>query len=668
MIKKDILKNKIQNIFEICDKYQVSLSHDKVYSKLIEELEPLSIRDTDGYKESIVYLLENWEDFLENKPWRKSMCSSLLGFDIKGGIEDIFDNVEDKEAFVKSFLIFKTNSQFKYINERFEVIKDFFLYCLKDNFLNKNLLDDSELNKILDSDKNDLEKRVAELNNIIEKIDSYIGVSVAEKKNFGEVFTPMALVNEMLDTLPSDVWTNPDLKWLDSCVGIGNFPVVIVQRLMKGLKNWEKDEEKRYKHILENMIYVCDISTKNLFIYLNLFDREHKYNMNYHFGSFLEKGFDDKMKEWGVNKFDIVVGNPPYHEQVGPTKTQQIWGKMTCKMFDLLVEGGYMNLVHPGGWRTIAPRSMKEIRKVNKIYTTNKVISAKFYNYSEGEKVFSASTDFDLMCVKKEKSNGDCIITTKTDGDYKTNINGMKVIPTDNFKLFDILKGDTHSTRVDVLFSTSDYHARKNTISKEKNSKFKYPVIYGYPKKGLKLIYSNTKDNGHYNIPKLILVAASINSILDVNGEYAMTEYAGAIVDTTSNLKEIQKVVDSDNFKQLKGYFLGIVSQNRNASIDATRHMFKYIKLFKKDFWKEFESIKLMTENKIVKIEKYVGDNINKNDKLFNIGDIYEYTGKSKKITTKKVKVIKQLKNKVRIKDEFGNVVDVTPSTIKEIL
>ena len=66
-----------------------------------------------------------------------------------------------------------------------------------------------------------------------------------EKNLYGEVFTPIYIVEEMLDKLPNPVWSNHTLKWLDPAVGIGNFPICVYLRLMEGLKSWEKNDEKR---------------------------------------------------------------------------------------------------------------------------------------------------------------------------------------------------------------------------------------------------------------------------------------------------------------------------------------------------------------------------------------------------------------------------------------
>ena len=73
-----------------------------------------------------------------------------------------------------------------------------------------------------------------------------------KKKQFGEVFTPMVLINEMLEQLPSEVWKNKNLKWLDPATGMGNFPIAVYLRLMESLKDDIVDVKTRKKHILEN--------------------------------------------------------------------------------------------------------------------------------------------------------------------------------------------------------------------------------------------------------------------------------------------------------------------------------------------------------------------------------------------------------------------------------
>jgi len=145
--------------------------------------------------------------------------------------------------------------------------------------------------------------------------------------------TPLELVKEMLATLPKEVWSNPDLKWLDPANGTGTYPLMVVYKLMIGLKDWEPDEEKRYKHIVENMIYVCEIQPKNMFLYMFLLDPFDEYLLNIYTGSFLEEGFDRHMKEvWELDKVNIVVGNPPFNTGAGGNGARDLWDKFVIKI------------------------------------------------------------------------------------------------------------------------------------------------------------------------------------------------------------------------------------------------------------------------------------------------------------------------------------------------
>ena len=49
-------------------------------------------------------------------------------------------------------------------------------------------------------------------------------------KQTGEVFTPPELVNEILDNLPKDVWSDPNKTFCDPACGDGNFLIEVVGR------------------------------------------------------------------------------------------------------------------------------------------------------------------------------------------------------------------------------------------------------------------------------------------------------------------------------------------------------------------------------------------------------------------------------------------------------
>jgi len=94
-------------------------------------------------------------------------------------------------------------------------------------------------------------------------------------KKFGEVFTPPALIIRMLDTLPSQLWTNPTHKFLEPSCGDGNFLVAILNRLMDSLDKWQPLDAKRHQHIVENMLYGIDIMQDNVDICINRLNAGH---------------------------------------------------------------------------------------------------------------------------------------------------------------------------------------------------------------------------------------------------------------------------------------------------------------------------------------------------------------------------------------------------------
>ena len=199
---------------------------------------------------------------------------------------------------------------------------------------------------------------------IVQLLRKYVKVADTEKDEHGEVMTPTLLVNEMLDKLPSEVWSNKDLKWLDPCNGVGTFPSVVVERLMVGLKDVIVGDCDRYRHIIENMIYVCEIQPKNMFLFHCAFDREDDHELNTYFGSFLTKEFNEHMLNvWGIEKFDIVMGNPPF--------MSGLHHHFTTKSIEILKENGTLLFVQPAMVYINRKPTKKENVEVKLIYYVN---------------------------------------------------------------------------------------------------------------------------------------------------------------------------------------------------------------------------------------------------------------------------------------------------------
>jgi site-specific DNA-methyltransferase (adenine-specific) len=70
-----------------------------------------------------------------------------------------------------------------------------------------------------------------------------------------EVFTPPTVVNDMLDLLPIELWSNPKITFLDPVSKSGVFLREITKRLDKGLENVIPDKQERINHILKNQVF-----------------------------------------------------------------------------------------------------------------------------------------------------------------------------------------------------------------------------------------------------------------------------------------------------------------------------------------------------------------------------------------------------------------------------
>ena len=70
-----------------------------------------------------------------------------------------------------------------------------------------------------------------------------------------EVFTPPSLVNQILDLLPMELWSNPDARFLDPVCKSGVFIREMAKRLIVGLEPVFPDLQERANHIYRYQLF-----------------------------------------------------------------------------------------------------------------------------------------------------------------------------------------------------------------------------------------------------------------------------------------------------------------------------------------------------------------------------------------------------------------------------
>jgi len=246
---------------------------------------------------------------------------------------------------------------------------------------------------------------------LLELINECLKPKEIEKKKFGEVFTPMSFINnDMLGDLEAyykekynkNIFEDETLKWGDTTTGMGNFPIAIYYKLMDGLKKKIPNEKDRKKHILEKMLFMAEYNKKNCFIVKQIFNMNNEFKLNLYEGDSLQL---DIQKEFGITKFDIVIGNPPYNEELTTKK-----GSATAlynKFVEYYIEKcNLLCFVMPSRWFS-GGKGLDSFRK-NMLERTDIVYIKHF---DDACKIFGISVSIEggvNYFLKDTKHKGDC--------------------------------------------------------------------------------------------------------------------------------------------------------------------------------------------------------------------------------------------------------------------
>ena len=424
--------------------------------------------------------------------------------------------------------------------------------------------------------------------NILTIVRKHLVIKEKEKKKYGEVFTPVELIYEMLDKLPEDIWTNPNLKWLDPANGIGNFPIVVYYKLMKGLEEWKPDNDERSKYIIENMLYMVELNPVNCKLCRKIFkmiNPEATPNI-----------FNKDFLEWSEGRsaeFDIIIGNPPWNKQKsgiqsGSRAKNSLWDEFIIRSFKVLKPNGFLGSITPSQWR--APKTDKKgYKEVTNLLKKHQILYLHIYSKKDGQTFFKVSQRFDLYLLSNKPYRSPTKIIDEQGNKSKINLSKMNFIPNYSFDKFLKILATPGDEVCRVIMSYSDYFYYLKKIykyphmSQTKKGSYKYPVIHSIANKPDKITYIYTNDNTKsvFNIPKIILSfnekQYSYPEQNDYLGNIGMSQIVFGI--EISSKKEGNLILDAIKTE----YFKNIIAASKWGAFQTNHRMFKY---FKKDFYK----------------------------------------------------------------------------------
>lgn len=326
---------------------------------------------------------------------------------------------------------------------------------------------------------------------------------------------------------------------------------------------------------------MSELNKKNVFVCRQIFDISNEYRLNLYCGDSLTM---DPKKVWGVKTFDVIVGNPPYQDKTdgkrkGGYGGRALWEKFVEMAFSIVDNNKYIVMVHPSNWR-------KPEHVLWDIFISKQIVHLDIHGENDGIKTFKASTRYDWYVIQNKNYKNKTSIRDEIGKIHKLDLRNWKFLP--NYMFEEIKNIITVYDGIDVIYSRTNYGTDKKNVKMKKEGEYKYPIIHNMTQKGLGYVYSNTKEKGHFNIPKVILSFGRHQyPYNDYKGEYGMSQIVyGIPIKNRNEGDNIVKAINSNIFKD-------IIKATKWNTFYTEWRMFKY---FKTDFWKEF--IELNDEEK----------------------------------------------------------------------